>query len=82
MAMLDASLLHAALVGYEQRLVEIDHRIAEIRKQLGGRAKPPVAGSETGMPKRVLSAAARRRIGAAQRKRWAAHRKAAAQAAK
>ena len=80
----DTTTLEAALVGLELKKAEIDGLIAKIKKQLGGRssstsvASAPVAAKAQGAPrnKRVLSADARKRIAAAQRKRWAEHRKA------
>jgi hypothetical protein len=60
-------LLEAALVGLRLRLSEIDLKIADIYARISGRG-----GSREA--KRVLSAAARRRIAEAQRKRWAVHR--------
>jgi hypothetical protein len=69
----------AALLGYEQQRSEILKKMAELRRQLGGRGASAAAGSSDGTrparKKRPLSAAARLRIGAAQRKRWAAARK-------
>jgi hypothetical protein len=71
-----------ALVGYQIEKQRIEDKIQEIQARLKGKtvssrapAKPKPAGV-----KRVLSAAARKRISAAQKKRWAEHRK--AQAAK
>jgi len=67
----DTSLLEAALIGYEQLKRNVEEKIAGIRQQLG--TGGATAGSEpvqTG--RRPLSPAARRRIAAAQRKRWAA----------
>jgi hypothetical protein len=75
----DPELLAAALVGYEHERSEIEKKIAELRRQLGGRAVNAAIGGSDGTrpaPKRTMSAAARRRIAAAQRKRWAAYRKA------
>jgi hypothetical protein len=72
----DPEFLHAALIGLHQTLGGLDERIAELRGQLQGRsssrkqAKVPVASSS---PRRAMSAAARRRIGSAQKKRWAAY---------
>jgi hypothetical protein len=63
----DTELLEAALIGLQLRLSEIDLKIADIYARISGRG-----GSREA--KRVLSAAARRRIAEAQRKRWAAHR--------
>jgi hypothetical protein len=65
----DPEILAAALVGFEHKRSEIEEKMAELRRRLGGGAAP--------VPKkRTMSAAARRRIGAAQRKRWAAVKKA------
>jgi hypothetical protein len=74
-----------ALVGYEIEKKRIEGKISEIRAKLGrGRVTAKAdAAADSGKPKRrKLSAAARKRIAVAQRKRWAEHRKAAAQAAK
>src|SRR5262249_22809784 len=73
----DAELLRAALVGYENQLAEIQSKTAEIRRQLGGRVGRGSSAAVVthGAPaKRNLSAAVRERIAAAQRKRWAAVR--------
>lgn len=81
----DLATLQMALVGYQIEKQKIDERIREIQDQLRGKnSSAPSAGPEkkSGTVKRVLSPAARRRIAAAQRKRWAEHRKRAAQAAK
>jgi len=67
----DTSLLEAALIGYEQLKRNVEEKIAGIRQQLGtGGATAGPAPVQTG--RRPLSPAARRRIAAAQRKRWAA----------
>jgi hypothetical protein len=73
-----------ALVGYEIEKKRIEEKIQEIKARVKGKtvsssaaAKPKPAGV-----KRELSAAARKRISTAQKKRWAEHRKKAAQAAK
>lgn len=75
---LDPAMLQAALIGYEVQRKSIESKIAEIRKQLGARA---TAKSIATTPKNLrrkgaMSAAARKRIAAAQKKRWAAYRKA------
>ena len=80
----DAATLAMALVGYEVEKQKIEERIREIRARLGGgkaggRGAAPAAGPRK---RRPLSVAARRRIAAAQRKRWAEHRKKLAQAGK
>lgn len=81
----DTTTLEAALVGLELKRSEIDGLIAKIKKQLGGRPSsasmasmlPAAAKGQTApRKKRVLSAEARKRIAAAQRRRWAEHRKA------
>ena len=70
----DREMLEAALAGFQHRLDEIDRRMTEVRALLGGKAAP-AADRDAGTPgrkRRKMSAAARARIGAAQRKRWAA----------
>jgi hypothetical protein len=67
-------ILKAALVGYEVKLQRIEEKIAAIQGELRGQKTiEPTAAAKT--KKRVLSAAARKRIAAAQRKRWAELRK-------
>jgi hypothetical protein len=74
-----------ALVGYQLEKQKIEDKIRQIQGQLKGRrvALPSQAAAKgaSGV-KRVLSPAARRRIAAAQKKRWAEHRKRVAQTAK
>jgi hypothetical protein len=84
------ALLTAALQGLELQKARIEEHISAVRGMLGGqsmqqkRAKPVSNGSpktaaapaeqkRTRMP---LSAAARKRIAAAQKRRWAEYRKA------
>ena len=81
----DTSLLAMALVGYEIEKRRIEEKIREIRSRLGRRqvaAKNGAAPNSDQPKRRKLSVAARKRIAAAQKKRWAEHRKAAAQAGK
>ena len=81
----DRSMLAMALVGYELEKKKIEDKIREIKSQLGGgRVTSKAASASDGdQPKRrKLSAEARKRIAAAQKKRWAEHRKATGQAAK
>jgi hypothetical protein len=66
-------LLAAALVGYRSQLHDIQSKIDSLRARLGGMAGPKAL---TTKPKRTISAAARKRIAAAQNKRWALFRKA------
>jgi len=74
----NASLLEAALIGYQKRRAEIDAAITALEGRLGMRGKGDVPGPFVAAPRRKrrkLSAAARKRIAEAQRKRWAAYRK-------
>jgi hypothetical protein len=77
----DRDLLAMALVGYEAEKARIEGAIREIQAQLGHRSpgRPTAATDGAAPAKRVLSASARRRIAAAQRKRWAVIRKAKAE---
>jgi hypothetical protein len=73
----DTAVLEMALVGYEIEKQRIDQKIADIRARLGqrGGASSLTAGAKQAGRKRHLSPEARRRIAAAQRKRWAEHRR-------
>jgi len=70
---LTAEVIHAAIDGFQSQKTRIDAQIAELRAMLPeGRTEPaPTPGARTGK-RRKMSAAARKRIGDAQRKRWAA----------
>ena len=78
----DTATLQMALIGYQIEKQRIESRIQEIQSLLKG--KRVVIGSgaagEPARRKRQLSPAARERIAAAQRRRWAQYRKKAAQA--
>lgn len=80
----DSSILQMALVGYQVEKEKIEAKISEIEAQLKGKRAPISAATEKPETKgkRYLSPAARKRIAAAQKKRWAEHRKRAAQTAK
>jgi len=81
----DPTILEMALLGYQVEIGKIDNRILEIQLALKGRGVVTTAGLPAGKPmpgKRNLSEAARARIAAAQRKRWAEHRRQKALAAK
>jgi len=68
----DVKILEMALVGFEAEKQKIAGKIREIRAQLKGTQAPSVSKPpKKAGGKRVLSAAARARIAAAQRKRWA-----------
>lgn len=82
--MQNGPLLNAALEGLEIQRQRIEEQIRQVRSMLGqsrgGRkaARPEPASSEKpARKKRVLSSAARKRIAAAQKARWAKFRKAA-----
>src|SRR5437867_2385506 len=82
LSMTDAELMAAALIGLERQRSEIEEKMAELRRQLDDRAGRPArstAAVNTAAPtvpkKRTMSAAGRRRVAAAQRKRWAALKK-------
>jgi hypothetical protein len=71
-----------ALLGYEFEKKRIEDKMAELRARLGKRGPEPngrISAKRT-RSRRVLSAEARERIAAAQRKRWAAQRKKAKKA--
>ena len=80
----DLSTLQMALVGYQIEKQRIEGKIAEIQARLNGKGGSSAASAtpKSSGVKRVLSPAARKRIAAAQKKRWAEHRKRAARAAK
>ena len=76
-------LLAMALVGYEVQIGKINAAIREIQAKLGhhGPGRPRAATDGAAPAKRFMSAAGRRHIAAAQRKRWAALKKAQAKSA-
>jgi hypothetical protein len=77
----NAEILEYALHHLERERDELQARIDHIRKQLGSRlnhVSVPMATAPEPRRKRILSEAARKRIAAAQKRRWAEHRKAKA----
>ena len=69
---LDKSILEAALIGYEAERRKLQEKIADIQRRLGRRSTRTTPGVDGApRPKRQMSAAARKRIVAAQKKRWA-----------
>jgi hypothetical protein len=65
----DNEILEAALIGYEHQKKEIETKIEQLRAYLGGHVAPM---NEAASPrKRTFSAATRKRMAAAQQKRWA-----------
>lgn len=86
--MKDPMLLEAALEGLELQKQRIEQQIREVRLVIGKRrgrlleTEPaPVNGDALPKKKRQLSESARRRIAAAQKRRWAEYRKAGQQKA-
>jgi hypothetical protein len=81
----NVALLEAALEGLQLQRSRIDEQIAEVRRLLGrrtstarGSATAQSGGFRPPRARRALSAAARKRIAAAQKRRWAEYRKQAA----
>jgi hypothetical protein len=73
----DPGILQAALLGYQQQLEVINAKISELKRRLGGRAAAPSGvAARPSQKKHRISAEGRARIAAAQRKRWAAAKKA------
>jgi hypothetical protein len=74
-------ILAAALQGLEAQRERLDEQISQVRALIGGRSGRPVgalthSSSVSGeRRKRVLTPEARKRIAAAQKRRWAAFRK-------
>jgi hypothetical protein len=64
----DSSLLQAALIGYQVERDRIEEAIADLRRRL--MTTGVGADSSPAPKKRQVSAAARKRMAAAQRKRW------------
>ena len=76
---LDHGTLQAALLGYQHQLQNIESKMAELRRQLGGtprKAASSAAKPAAGPRKHRMSAEGRARIAAAQRARWAKVKKA------
>ena len=75
-SVLDAPTLRAALIGYEHQISELKAKAAEVQRQLSGRvtkgSSPPASSDAAQGTRRKMSATARKRIAAAQKKRWAA----------
>jgi peptidoglycan hydrolase CwlO-like protein len=76
-------ILEAALHGLEAQRQKLDEQIAQVKTMMGRRVgRPPKGGAEAASTsasparkKRSLSPEARKRIAAAQKKRWANFRK-------
>ena len=72
---LDIATLQAALVGYQAKLDEITAKKAELRKRIRGRDEPFPLGAPPHRKKRKMSAAGRKAISKATKKRWAEYHK-------
>jgi peptidoglycan hydrolase CwlO-like protein len=81
-------ILEAALQGLETQRQRLEEQISQVRSMMGQRAARPSKGSATAgansdsastssrdRKRRILSPEARKRIAAAQKKRWATFRK-------
>jgi len=79
----DLDTLQMALFGYQFEKRKIEDKISELEARIKvGQSPNGDVGKRAPATKRILSAAARARIAAAQRKRWAEYHKRVAQAAK
>src|ERR1039457_4770224 len=79
---LTPEIIAAAIEGFEAQKTRIDYQIAELRTVLtGGSAGPAAAPEPPKHKRRKMSAAGRKAIAEAQRKRWAASNKAAERSA-
>ena len=67
-------IIQAAIEGFEARKRQINQQIAELRSMLNGASPESAAASPANGP-RTMSAASRKRIADAMRKRWAAAKK-------
>ena len=78
---MDKALLEAALAGLEAQKAKVDEQIGEVRNMLDGRPDRPASSTKRAAPaaqkppRPPLSAAALKRISAAQKKRWAEYRR-------
>jgi hypothetical protein len=75
---LTTEIVNAAILGMEAQKEKLDAKIAELRNWLtGGPTEPAAAPEPAKRKRRKMSAAGRKAIAEAQRKRWAASKKAA-----
>ena len=63
-------IITAAIAGFEAQKTHIDSQIAELRAMLTGQPAKKTAAPEGPAPKRKVSAAARRKMALAQKRRW------------
>jgi len=73
----DRTILEAALLGLEAQKQQLDQKTAEIRQLLSGdhSGLPQTTAEAAPRKRRKMSAAAKKRIAEAQRKRWEAFHK-------
>ena len=74
MPTLSKEIINAAIYGFEEQRRKLDEQIAELRGMLSGNGSSGATPSAepTARKKRGMSAAGRKAIAEAQRKRWAA----------
>jgi hypothetical protein len=77
MSQLTTEILNVALESLTSKRQQIDEQIAEVRRLLAGSTNGASAGPAPAGRKRRISAAGRRAIAAAQRRRWADQKAAA-----
>jgi hypothetical protein len=65
------TIIEAAIYGFEAQKRALETQIAELRAMLSGAPSEAVTITPTGRPHRKISAAARKKMAAGQRKRWA-----------
>jgi hypothetical protein len=71
-------IIHAAILGFDEQKRQIDAQIQDLRAMLSGAPVAPAAIPEpAGRPRRKISAAGRKAMALAQKKRWAAKKSAA-----
>jgi hypothetical protein len=70
----EKSILEMAIIGYEAERQKIEERIAEIKAHLSGTVQAVVSSGAGRSKRKPLSKTARKRIAAAQRKRWKDYR--------
>jgi hypothetical protein len=79
MPTLNNDILAAAIDGFEAQKKRLDEQIAELRRMMNPSGSSAPTASAPAGKRRTMSAAARKRIAEAQRKRWAAVKKDGAQ---
>ena len=70
----ERDLLEAAIIGYQTKIAELQQRITEIRMRLDGHSSAANSAIHTQPakpPKRTMTAAAKRKLSLAAKRRWA-----------